>query len=243
LTFPFPPEQLRFFVTAAAPCPYMPDREETKLFTYLSKSDGRELNDRLTAVGFRRAQNIVYRPACLTCDSCKSSRVLVQKFHPSKSMKRILRKNHDLSRSVNPPIADNEHFSLISKYLCMRHPSGGMEGLDQTDFTALIEQTAISTELVDYRDPDGRLLASVLIDQLADGPSMVYSFFAPDQDARSLGTFMILDHLQRARESGQLHLYLGFWIKGSQKMQYKQKFRPLEILDATEWKILGDAKA
>jgi arginine-tRNA-protein transferase len=220
----------------------MPDREETKLFTYLSKSDGRELNDRLTKVGFRRAQNIIYRPACLTCDACKSSRVLVAEFTPNKNMKRILRKNSDLRRTISEPIADPEHFALISKYLCARHTAGGMEGLDETDFKALIEQTAIATELLDYRDESGELLASVLIDQLADGPSMVYSFFAPKQAPRSLGTYMILDALERAKQAGQEHLYLGFWIRGSQKMDYKKRFRPLEILDATEWKLLGEVR-
>lgn len=240
MTFPLLPKQLRFFVTAAAPCPYLPNRDETKLFTYLHKSDGRKLNDALTEVGFRRAQSIAYRPACQTCDACKASRVLVDEFTPSKNMKRILAKNQDLTREVNPPIADDEHYSLISKYLCDRHQSGGMDDMDQGDFSELIEDTVVATELVDYRNAEGELLASALIDQLANGPSMVYSFFAPKQQSRSLGTYMILDHISRAQISEKPYLYLGFWVQDSTKMNYKQRFQPLEVLHQTQWARLGE---
>jgi arginine-tRNA-protein transferase len=240
MTYPLNPKQLQFFLTAPAPCPYLPDREETKLFTYLAKSDGRELNDMLTSVGFRRAQNISYRPACASCDACKSCRVIVSDYQPSRSQRRIVRKNQDLIRSVIPPVSDQEHYALISKYLCARHSSGGMEGMDENDFAELIEETSVATELVDYRDCDGKLLASVLIDQLGDGPSMVYSFFNPDFAKRSLGMFMIIDHINRAKLSKQPYLYLGFWIQKSQKMNYKNQFSPLQILQRNNWEILGE---
>lgn len=240
MTFQPPSKQLQFFLTTAAPCPYLPDREEVKLFTYLGKSDGCELNDMLTSIGFRRAQNISYRPACPNCDACKSCRVLVKDFLPSRSMRRVQQRNSDLARHVIAPIADGEHFSLISKYLCDRHVAGGMEGMDETDFRELIEETSVATELVDYRDKNGQLLASVLIDQLVDGPSMVYSFFNPEQKTRSLGNFMILDHIKHAKLAQQPYLYLGFWVQDSPKMNYKQRFRPLEILHGTEWGILGE---
>ncbi|MBL4597244.1 MAG: arginyltransferase [Robiginitomaculum sp.] len=240
MTFSLPLQQIRFFITAAAPCPYLPDREETKLFTYLSMSDGRELNDTLTAVGFRRAQNIIYRPVCTRCNACKSCRVLVADFVPSKNLRRILAKNLDLTRTVHPPKAKLEHFALISRYLSARHASGGMEGMDENDFSSLVEETSVATELVEYRDRDGQLLACALIDQLHDGPSMLYSFFDPQFSGRSLGMFMILDHIARAKNALQPYLYLGFWIQDSPKMNYKQRFRPLEILHATTWELLGE---
>lgn len=240
MTYPLNSKQLQFFLTAPAPCPYLPDREETKLFTYLAKSDGRELNDMLTSIGFRRAQNISYRPACQSCDACKSCRVIVNDYQPSRSQRRIANKNQDLTRHVTPSIADEEHYALISKYLCARHSSGGMEGMDENDFAELIEETSVATELVDYRDSDGKLLASALIDQLSDGPSMVYSFFNPNLANRSLGIFMIIDHINRAKSSKLAYLYLGFWIQKSQKMNYKNRFTPLQILQGNNWEILGE---
>jgi len=240
MSFQLPSKQVQFFVTAPAPCPYLPDRDEVKLFTYLNKTDGSALNDQLSQLGFRRAQNIAYRPACLSCDACKSSRVLVQRFCPSASMRRVLRTNVDLVRSINPPIADGEHYALICKYLTSRHKDGGMENIEESGFAELIEETCLTTELVDYRNNDGELIASVLIDQLTNGPSMVYSFFRPDMSKRSLGNFMILDHIERAKLAGKDYLYLGFWIGQSPKMNYKQRYQPLEILQGKKWKILGE---
>ncbi|MCF6292388.1 MAG: arginyltransferase [Robiginitomaculum sp.] len=240
MTYPLNPKQLQFFLTAPAPCPYLPDREETKLFTYLAKSDGRELNDMLTSIGFRRAQNISYRPACASCNACKSCRIVTADYQPSRSQKRITRKNQNLIRSVKPAIADEEHYALISKYLCARHISGGMEGMDEDDFAELIEETSVATELVDYRNEQDELIASALIDQLSDGASMVYSFFNPEFAGRSLGKFMIIDHINRAKSSKQPYLYLGFWVQKSQKMNYKDQFTPLQILQGNNWETLGD---
>ncbi len=233
-------QHINFFMTIPGPCPYLPDQDEVKIFTYLDKTNGRNINDQLTNIGFRRAQNIAYRPACPTCKQCKSSRVLVQKFTASRSMKRILRRNSDLIRTIGPPVADAEHYALISKYLVARHKSGGMEGMSKTDFAELIEETCLVTELVDYRDKAGTLLASALIDQLADGPSMVYSFFDPKLAKRSLGNFMILENIERAKQESKQYLYLGFWIENSPKMSYKQRFVPLEVMQDTTWEVLGE---
>ncbi|VAV86927.1 Arginyl-tRNA--protein transferase [hydrothermal vent metagenome] len=242
MTFSFPPKQLQFFLTAPAPCPYLPEQVETKLFTYLSKSDGQQINDALSHVGFRRAQNIAYRPACQDCDACKSCRIRVADFVLNKSFRRILNKNTDIIRDVSSPVSTPEHFALIARYLSARHQAGGMEGMDESDFTALVEETSVATELVNYRDGNAQLLASAIVDQLQDGPSLVYSFFSPKQTNRSLGLYMILDHIARAKETEKPYVYLGFWVQDSPKMNYKQRFQPLEILQNQNWEEFATKK-
>lgn len=237
MTFPLPIKQLQFYLTSPTPCPYIPGQEERKLFAHLPERGGQVLNNMLTQHGFRRAQNIAYSPACEHCTACRSARVKVADFTANRSMQKSLRRNADLVRSIHPPNTDDEHFDLISRYLASRHKDGGMEGMDRMDFDDLVLDTSVRTDLVDYRDDDGRLMGSMLVDRMTDGPSLVYSFFEPDENSRSLGSFMILDHIEQAREQGFPFVYLGYWVEGSPKMEYKKNYRPLELFSPEGWQV------
>ncbi|HEY1614908.1 MAG TPA: arginyltransferase [Rhizomicrobium sp.] len=230
----------QFFLTPGGPCPYLPGRVERKVFARLNGSLAQPLNEALTHSGFRRSQMIAYRPACDGCSACVSVRIATERFVPSRSLKRIARRNTDLTRLEVPAEATREQFALLRAYLDSRHAGGGMSDMGLFDYVAMVEETPVNTHIVEYRQPspDGgsmRLLACALTDVLRDGLSMVYSFFHPGEDARSLGTYMILDHIAAARARGMPFVYLGYWIRGSAKMDYKARFQPLEALTAEGW--------
>jgi arginyl-tRNA--protein-N-Asp/Glu arginylyltransferase len=230
VTKPFPTKNLRFFLTAPSPCPYLPGRKERKVFTALDGLDAGALHDVLTNAGFRRSQNIAYRPSCDACDACISARVPVEQFEFTRRWRKIMLRNADLTRSLRPAQATDEQFKLLRRYLASRHSDGGMAEMTFTDFAHIVE----------YRFTDGpqrgALAAAALVDALGDGLSMVYSFFDPEEARRSLGVYTILDHIQQARAAGFGYLYLGYWIPGSDKMNYKAEFRPLELLLGGEWR-------
>jgi len=240
LTQHFAPRQLRFFLTAPAPCPYLPDREERKVFAHLPLSDGPGVNDALTQVGFRRSQNIAYRPACEACEACVSARLPAIDYRFSRSERRVLERNADLSRHLVEAEATMEQFDLLRRYLLARHANGGMADMTWPDYVAMVEDTAVRTHLIEYRLPSGDrgpgdLAACVLVDILGDGLSLVYSFYDPAMQRRSLGSFVILDHVVQARLAALPYVYLGYWVPGSIKMDYKARFRPIEVLRPGGW--------
>jgi arginyl-tRNA--protein-N-Asp/Glu arginylyltransferase len=240
----FPTRQRRFFLTAPTPCPYLPGREERKVFAHLPLSDGPTVNDSLTQVGFRRSQNIAYRPACETCRACQSARAPAGEYVFSRSERRILARNDDLERHLVESEATLEQFELLRRYLVTRHADGGMAEMTWPDYVAMVEDTAVRTHLIEYRSRSqdrgpGDLIACVLVDVLADGLSLVYSFYDPELTKRSLGSFIILDHLVQARQTGLPYVYLGYWVPGSEKMAYKARFSPLEILKPGGWALMS----
>ncbi len=240
MTQHFAPRQLRFFLTAPSPCPYLPGREERKVFAHLPLSDGPGVNDALTQVGFRRSQNIAYRPACEACDACISARIPAADYPFSRSQRRVLDKNEDLSRHLVEAEATMEQFDLLRRYLLARHAQGGMADMTWPDYVAMVEDTAVRTHLIEYRLPSGDrgpgdLLACVLVDILGDGLSLVYSFYDPTLARRSLGSFVILDHVVQARLAELDYVYLGYWVPGSPKMDYKANYRPIEVLRSGGW--------
>lgn len=228
-----------YYITAPSPCPYLEGRVERKVFSYLGGPHAPTLNSMLSRRGFRRSQNIIYRPACDACSACTPVRIVVAEFDAGRARRRILRKNADLVRTVRPPKATSDQFSVLRGYLDARHADGGMAEMTVLDYASMVEETAVDTAVIEYRrtDETGRtnLVAAALSDRLADGLSMVYSFFEPDENARSLGTFMILDHIALARELGLAYVYLGYWVDGSPKMDYKRTYRPLERLTPNGW--------
>ncbi len=237
----------QFYLTAPQPCPYLKGRLERKVFTHLVGNRAADLNDLLTQGGFRRSQNIAYRPACETCRSCVSIRVLAQEFQRTDSMERIWRRNADLIAKEYKAEPSSEQFSLFRKYLDARHGDGGMADMSVMDYAMMVEDTHARTKIIEYRrrGPDsfmtgtgvGDLMAVSLSDTMGDGLSMVYAFYDPEIERRSLGTYMILDHIERARLSGQPHLYLGYWVAGSAKMDYKTRFFPQEHLGPAGWQL------
>lgn len=243
----FTTRKLRFFLTAPSPCPYLQGKEERKVFAHLPLSDGPAVNDVLTEVGFRRSQNIAYRPACEGCDACVSARIPVGRYEFSRSEERVLNRSADLSRHLVEAEATQEQFDLLRRYLGARHAGGGMADMTWLDYVAMVEDTAVRTHLIEYRlpaddDGPGDLVGCILVDVLMDGLSLVYSFYDPDLKRRSLGSFIILDHVRQARAAGLPYVYLGYWVQGSGKMGYKARFDPLEVLRFGGWSPLTDAE-
>ena len=235
----------QFFLTATQPCPYLPGREERKVFTTLRGREANATNDELSLRGFRRSQSVAYRPSCPTCASCLSTRIPVDAFTPTRTQRRILRRNADIERRPCAPWATEEQYALFRAYLDARHGDGGMAEMDAGEFAAMIEETPVRSRVVEYHDvnaPRGRSLrAACLTDVTSDGVSMVYSFYDPEMQTRSLGAHMILDHVEIAREAGLPYVYLGYWVPGSPKMGYKAMFRPFEVYLHGRWVLMLDA--
>jgi arginine-tRNA-protein transferase len=236
----------RFFVTSPAPCPYLPGRQERKVFTELSGPHANELNDALGRIGFRRSQGVAYRPSCAGCTACVSVRVVTHEFEASATQRKLVRRNDDLEVTACRPWATDEQYQLLRRYLAHRHPGGGMAGMDEQDYADMIEHSPVNSVIVEYREPSvngaqGRLVGACLTDRQSDGLSMIYSFFAPEADARpGLGSLIILDHILRARAAGLPYVYLGYWVKESPRMAYKTRYRPIEMLGPRGWTLLSD---
>jgi len=231
----------RFFVTTPAPCPYLPGRTERKVFTELAGPNAGDLNDALGRIGFRRSQNVAYRPSCLDCAACVSVRVVAADFQPNATQRRVIRRNADLEVTACKPWATEEQYNLLRRYLGARHPEGGMADMDESDFADMVEQSPVKTYIIEYREPavdgiPGRLVGACLTDQQADGLSMIYSFFEPEDGRRpGLGTYIILDHILRAARANLPYVYLGYWVEQARRMAYKTRFRPLEKLGPNGW--------
>jgi arginine-tRNA-protein transferase len=241
----FSTRQLRFYLTAPSPCPYLDGRFERKVFAHLPLSDGANVNDSLTQIGFRRSQNIAYRPACEACDACVSARLPVERYAFSRSERKILNRNRGFTRHLVEAEATAEQFELLRAYLNARHGGGGMSDMTWPDYVAMVEDTAVRTHIIEYRAPStghgpGDLVACALVDLLSDGLSLVYSFYDPTLSRNSLGAFVILDHLVQAKLTRLPYVYLGYWVQGSPKMDYKARFRPLELLKPGGWVRLED---
>ncbi len=235
-----PRDTPQFYLTSPTTCPYLPGREERKVFTHLVGEKAGQLNEVLTQGGFRRSQSIAYRPACETCRACISVRVRVDEFEPSRNMRRLMQRSADIVGLMVPNHATSEQYSLFRAYLDARHADGGMADMSVLDYALMVEDSHIATRLVEYRlrrpeEGEDRLVGAVLTDLLSDGLSMVYSFYDPDEAGRSLGTLAILDHIARARMLGLPYLYLGYWVEGSGKMGYKTRFGPQDRLLANGW--------
>ena len=231
-----------FYITAPQPCPYLPGRLERKLFTHLTRDKPRFLIDNLLKAGFRRSQNIAYMPYCDACSACVPVRILVDEFVQRRSLRRIARINSDLVATRMQPAPSSEQYALFRDYIDARHADGGMAEMSVLDYSLMVEDSVVETFVTEYRlRPDARgggkspLIAVSLCDRLSDGISMVYSFYDPSHAQRSLGTYMILDHVAYARAQGHSFVYLGYWIEGSRKMRYKNRFAPQERLTAKGW--------
>ena len=216
------------------------------MFTELSGPHANELNDALGRIGFRRSQGVAYRPSCAGCTACVSVRVVTHDFEANATQRKLVRRNDDLEVTACRPWATDEQYQLLRRYLAHRHPGGGMAGMDEQDYADMIEHSPVNSVIVEYREPSvngaqGRLVGACLTDRQGDGLSMIYSFFAPEADARpGLGSLIILDHILRARAAGLPYVYLGYWVKQSPRMAYKTRYRPIEMLGPRGWTLLSD---
>ncbi len=240
-----PRDAPQFYLTAPSACPYLPNRQERKVFTHLIGERAGRLNDVLSHGGFRRSQTIAYRPACESCKACVSVRVPVADFIRTKSFRRTLADNTDVASEMRTATPTSEQYSTFRAYLDQRHADGGMADMTVLDYAMMVEDTHVNTRLVEYRltgqglpvnrQGEGPLIGVSLTDILADGLSMVYSFYEPGMAERSVGTLMILYNIERTKALGLPYLYLGYWVDGSRKMAYKGRFLPQERLGPNGW--------
>lgn len=232
-----------FFTTAPMPCPYLPGRLERRLVTELDGDDPVGMHDALSQAGFRRSHGVAYAPACRECSACVAVRVDTFGFRPNRTQARILARNRRLKVTERPPQATNEQYALFRTYQAQRHQGGEMARMDFFDYQLLVEDTPVDTVMLECRDEAGTLVAACLADRLGDGYSAVYSFFDPTLAKASLGTWMILMLIGRARDRGLPYVYLGFWIDECRKMSYKVTFRPLEAFTVEGWRplVVGEA--
>ena len=230
---------LRFLgVTPLRPCPYLPGRLERSIVTPLAGTRADSAYDEMLSGGFRRSHLAAYRPACPGCRACVSARVCADAFVPSRSLRRVIARNAGVALNVLPALARPDHYALFRRYLAARHPDGTMAAMGREGYGALVEESAVETRLAEFRSPGGRLYGVCVFDLVADGLSAVYSFYEPTRVKDSPGSYMILRLVGEARTRALPYLYLGYWIDGCDKMDYKARFRPLEVHGPQGWTIL-----
>ncbi|MEZ5463679.1 MAG: arginyltransferase [Lysobacteraceae bacterium] len=234
-------DRIRVFQTLEHDCGYYPQRRARNLVIDPLAPDIRRLYPLALGNGFRRSGGHVYRPNCAQCQACLPSRVVVRDFRPNRSQRRCLTRNDDLRLAWTDARHSDEIGALYQRYLSQRHPGGGMDDGDPEDFERFLRCDWSPTRFLCLRDPTNRLLAVAVTDVLPRALSAVYTFYDPAETARGLGTLAVLLQLEQARQQGREHLYLGYWIEGHPKMDYKRRFRPLERLLNGEWARLDTA--
>jgi arginine-tRNA-protein transferase len=225
----------QFFATTAVACPYVPGRAERKLIVELTGRGAAAFYDGLSRAGFRRSHRFAYRPACRHCAACVPVRIAVERFAHSRSTRRVRNLNRPLTTRLLAPRATLEQFRLFTAYQCSRHRDSDMAAMNYAEYRSMVEDSAVRTALVEFRDPDGALAAVALVDRLDDGFSAVYTFYDPGRDKQSLGTWSILWLVEECRRQGMPFVYLGYWIGESPKMAYKARFPALERLSDGAW--------
>ena len=221
-------------------CSYLAGRTARSVFVDPSLALDPARYGQLLDLGFRRSGSYVYRPACGACQECRPVRVPVAAFEATRAQRRCAKRNADLRLSIESEL-NAEHYALYRRYLYARHPGGGMDPEDREAFRAFLSSAWGYTEIMALRDAGGRLVAGGVIDRVPQGLSAVYTYFEPGVPDRSLGTYAILAEVGRARALGLPYLYLGYWVPGSAKMDYKRRFQPLEVLGPTGWRPLEPA--
>ncbi len=228
-------ETIRLFQTLPHPCGYFAERTAQNLVIDPSAPHLARIYAHALTRGYRRAGGHVYLPQCPQCRACMPTRVPVADFRPDRSQRRNLKRNADLSLIVAPARYSHEYFTLYRRYLDARHAGGGMDDPDPQDFSRFLYTKWSPTWFLELRDAAGELLAVAVTDIAATGLSAVYTFFDPTCDSRGLGTHAILRQIELARARGIPHVYLGYWIEHHAKMDYKTRFRPLELLTPAGW--------
>lgn len=228
---------IRLFQTLEHACGYWPERPSRDLIIDPADPHLPSVYAQAMAMGFRRSGGHVYRPHCPGCRACISVRVPAREFRPNRSQRRCLARNADLELRLAPPRRTEENFALYRRYLDGRHRGGGMDDPAPENFDSFLACGWSPTQFMEFRLA-GQLVALAVTDAVPEALSAVYTFYDPALAHRGLGTYAILRQIQRCRDEGRAHLYLGFWLHGHPKMAYKRGFQPLEFLDGATWRPL-----
>ena len=226
--------QLPLYLSAPHECSYLPDRQSSTLFADPDQPMDMATYEDLLHYGFRRSGSLVYAPNCPYCSACQSVRVPVEKFCANRSQRRALQKNSDLTISRRTARFQQEHYELYRQYIHARHSGSSMENPSPDDYLNFLSSDWSETYFYEFRKQE-KLVAVAVADQLSNGLSAVYTFYDPDESQRSLGKFAILKLIADTRERGMKWFYLGYWIDGCQKMQYKIEYQPTEIFFNARW--------
>ncbi len=224
-----------FFATSPLACPYLPDRMERRVVTELVGRDAAAMHDAMSLAGYRRSHSIAYAPACPDCTACVAVRVRADRFAPSRSQRRVWKRNSDIRPAEVPVSATEKQYAMFVAYQNSRHGYGDMAKMDFHDYQSLVEDTPVETILVEFHQSDRGLVGVCLMDRIENGLSAVYSFFEPGLNKRSMGTHMILWMIAQARKLDLANVYLGYWIADCPKMSYKAAFQPLEAYAPEGW--------
>ena len=235
----FPAHKLQFYLTSAYSCSYLQGRMARSQVATPSHLITAEVYSELIQLGFRRSGAYVYRPLCDRCRACVPVRLLVDEFEPNRTQRRATKKHGRLTYHMLPLRYEQDHFELYRRYQRQRHPGGGMDQDDQLQYRQFLLESGVSTNLVEFRENDILRMVS-LVDVVDNGLSAVYTFYDPEIEKTSFGTYNVLWQIERCRALGLPYLYLGYWIANSQKMAYKVLFRPMEGLVDGQWRRLED---
>ena len=229
--------ELRFFKTPPHDCSYLPDKQATTLFVDPSATIDTNVYTALSAAGFRRSGEHIYRPYCEACGACIPVRVLAQEFHAARRQKRNLKANLDVVVKTQTPYFNEQYYALYERYITKRHSDGDMYPPSREQFQSFLidgRKEAVFFEL----HLANQLVGVAVVDQLNDGLSAIYTFFEPELSERGLGNFAVLWIIEETRRRSLPFVYLGYWIKQCQKMSYKMDYQPLEMFINNQWILM-----